>query len=435
MRNIEWLFFDVGSTLVDESKVYEYRMRMAAELAGVTYEYVYNTAMEFYKQNKKGDLETMKLLKVEKPKWKFEYETLYEDTEECLRNLSSKYKIGVIANQSLGTADRLEQFGVLKYIDLVVASAEEGVAKPNKEIFEIALNRAGCKPEQAIMIGDRIDNDIVPAKKLGMKTIWVKQGFGKYWNITSKEEKADYEVDSLAEICDVMLKNKPDIRSLLNTTQNTRDLGGYIKKDGEQTRYDSILRSDVQNYPSEEDLEYLKSKNITTIIDMRGQKDVDRKPSGFAERSDFTYHNFQINEGSGVPESVEAVPVGYMSIAKAEAMSKVFKCIANAKTGVMFNCTAGKDRTGVVAAILLLHAGVSDEDIIDDYVLTKEYGKARLELVHKNFPELDMNIVTPCERFMEKFLRLFRAEYGDANTYLKMLGLSEEEIKALRNKL
>ncbi len=223
--------------------------------------------------------------------------------------------------------------------------------------------------------------------------------------------------------------------SLLKTTQNTRDLGGYKKQDGGHTKYESILRSDVQNYPSEEDFEYLISKNITTIIDMRGAKDVERKPSGFFGKSDFAYYNFQIIEGSGVPESVEAVPVSYMSIAKAEAMPEVFKCIANVKTGVMFNCTAGKDRTGVVSAILLLHAGASDEDIIKDYVLTKEYGRERLELVHKNFPEIDMNIVTPCEMFMEEFLRLFRTEYGNTNSYFKSLGLSEDEIKALRDKL
>ena len=66
------------------------------------------------------------------------------------------------------------------------------------------------------------------------------------------------------------------VRSLLNTTENTRELGGYITKTGKQTRCESILRSDVQNYPSEEDIEFLKLKNITTIIDMRGQKDVDR---------------------------------------------------------------------------------------------------------------------------------------------------------------
>lgn len=225
------------------------------------------------------------------------------------------------------------------------------------------------------------------------------------------------------------------VRSLLSTTENTRDLGGYITRTGKQTRYESILRSDVQNYPSEEDIEFLKTKNITTIIDMRGQKDIDRKPSGFANRNDFEYYNFQISEGSGVPESVEAVPISYMSIARAKEIRNVFKCIANAKTGVMFNCTAGKDRTGVVSAILLLHAGVCDEDIVENYVLTKEYGKGRLELIHKNFPELDMNIVTPCKMFMEQFLRLFRTEYGDTDKYFRMIGLNDEEIKALRDKL
>ncbi|MBQ8278433.1 MAG: tyrosine-protein phosphatase [Roseburia sp.] len=223
--------------------------------------------------------------------------------------------------------------------------------------------------------------------------------------------------------------------SLLKTTQNTRELGGYQIQNGTLTKEGSILRSDVQNYPSREDFEYLRSKGITTIIDLRGQNDVDRKPSGFAGRKDFLYYNFQIDEGSGVPEMVEAVPHSYIDIAKAKAMPEVFRCIANAKSGVMFNCTAGKDRTGVVSAILLLHAGVSDKDIIENYVLTKEYGKERLALVHKNFPEIDMNIVTPCEWYMEEFLRLFREEYGDTTHYFKKIGLNDAEIRLMHAKL
>lgn len=136
-----------------------------------------------------------------------------------------------------------------------------------------------------------------------------------------------------------------------------------------------------------------------------------------------------------MPESPKAVPLSYMTIAKAKAMPEVFKCIANAKSGVMFNCTAGKDRTGVVSAILLLHAGVEDEDIIENYVLTKEYGKERLALMHENFPEINMNIITPCEWFMEEFLRLFRAEFGDTTQYFKKIGLSDEEIQLIRDKL
>ena len=203
-ENVKWLFFDVGSTLVNEERAYEHRMRDMAEAVDKPFEEIYEIAMDFYKQNKKGDLETAKLLGLPKPIWHCEDEVLYEDAKTCLEKLSRKYKIGVIANQSLGTEERLTQHGIMQYIDLVVASAEEGVAKPDKRIFEIALGRGSCEPGDAVMIGDRIDNDIVPANLSGMHTIWIKQGFGKYWNITQDIEKADLVVDSLTELCDIL---------------------------------------------------------------------------------------------------------------------------------------------------------------------------------------------------------------------------------------
>lgn len=61
---IKWLFFDVGSTLVDESKVYEDRMKRNSRLSGLTYEQIYKYAMSFYKENKKGDLEVARQLGV-----------------------------------------------------------------------------------------------------------------------------------------------------------------------------------------------------------------------------------------------------------------------------------------------------------------------------------------------------------------------------------
>ncbi|MDE6219818.1 MAG: HAD hydrolase-like protein [Lachnospiraceae bacterium] len=60
--------------------------------------------------------------------------------------------------------------------------------------YEIALERCNCESANAIMIGDRIDNDIVPAKRKGMNTIWIKQGFGQYWNIRQEIEKPDFVV-------------------------------------------------------------------------------------------------------------------------------------------------------------------------------------------------------------------------------------------------
>ena len=203
---IEWLFFDVGSTIINEQAAYEHRFKDIADSVHEPYEKVYKMAVEFYKQNKRGDLETANFFGVALPGWHKEDEILYDDAAKCLEVLSQSYKIGIIANQSLGTRERLEQHGILQYIDLVIASAEEGVAKPDKRIFEIALERSNCKPENAVMIGDRIDNDIIPANALGMHTIWLRQGFGKYWVVTEEMERADCTVDSLTELCDIFME-------------------------------------------------------------------------------------------------------------------------------------------------------------------------------------------------------------------------------------
>ena len=195
------IFFDVGSTLADESEAYAHRIRDAISGTAIPYQEFWDKMIDFYRQNKKGDLETLRYYGLEVPKWHKEDERLYPDAGDCLKRLKEKYKIGVIANQSLGTKDRLEAFGILKYIDLVIASAEEGVSKPDLRIFEIALERAGCRPENAVMVGDRLDNDISPAKKLGMTAIWITQGFSRYGTADGAAEQPDYIAGSLTEIC------------------------------------------------------------------------------------------------------------------------------------------------------------------------------------------------------------------------------------------
>ena len=203
MDGVKWLFFDIGSTLVDETKVYDDIFQKIAVAGGVSVEEVKTRAIEFYKQNKRGHREVIRLLGVDYPEWSPLYEELYPDTVKCLQILAKKYKLGIIANQIPGTEKRLEEMGIRRYFDVIVSSAEEGVAKPDPRIFNIALTRAGCAPEQAVMIGDRIDNDIVPAKQIGMKTVWIRQGVGKYWNIQGDSETPEYEVNSLSELLSI----------------------------------------------------------------------------------------------------------------------------------------------------------------------------------------------------------------------------------------
>lgn len=219
-------------------------------------------------------------------------------------------------------------------------------------------------------------------------------------------------------------------KSILETTFNTRDLGGYRSNVKTIfTKYNRIIRSDIQNYPSYRDIEFLKQQNITTVVDMRGVKDVGKTPSGFATAEGFEYYNIPIDEGSGIPESTDCVASSYMEIATAQNIKYVFKTIAKAKDGVIINCTAGKDRTGVVSALLLLLCGVSHEDIIYDYMITKICYKERFEIIHKNFPDVDMNIVIPNEKYMMGFLKLFLQRYNNLCEYLLSLDVTEDEIQ------
>ena len=200
-KEIRWIFFDIGSTLVDETECYKKRyveITVGTDISAQEFE---SKVIEFARQNKKGDHEAARFYGLVLPKWHGEAERLYPDAERVLAALKARgFRLGIIANQSAGTKERLLKWGILQYFDVIAASAEEGVAKPDVEIFLRALEKADCPPEKAVMVGDRLDNDIIPAKALGMKTVWVRQGFAQYAVPRSMKEEPDCTVESIGDV-------------------------------------------------------------------------------------------------------------------------------------------------------------------------------------------------------------------------------------------
>lgn len=252
-------------------------------------------------------------------------------------------------------------------------------------------------------------------------------------DICGKELQAWIEGNRYVDAYDWAWKKRAE--SLLETTLNTRELGGYRTRQGNMTKVDTLLRSDEQKQLSSRDIAYLSERQITTIIDMRTKKVTSHLPSPFANKTPFAYHNIPIEEGSGVPESMEAVPVSYMNIAGSANMRQIYRSIAQAPRGVLFHCSAGKDRTGVVSAILLLLADVRDRDIIENYMMTKECNVKRFARARQNHPDLDINIIIPREEFILRFLQLFREKYGNAENYMRSIGVLPDEIERIRGKL
>ena len=200
------LFFDVGYTLVIEDAVWEKRCQAQAEtqeakMLGLSARDIYYE-IENASISRKPQFRTLldKYNFKEVAPYRTELEKLYEEAPAIIKELCQKYELGIIANQLDGLKERLQAFDILKYFKYIISSWDVQLMKPDIRIFEYALDKANCNPQEACMIGDRLDNDILPAKALGMKTVWIKQGFGALQKPLSKLEEADYTINNLTEL-------------------------------------------------------------------------------------------------------------------------------------------------------------------------------------------------------------------------------------------
>lgn len=224
--------------------------------------------------------------------------------------------------------------------------------------------------------------------------------------------------------------------SLLETTLNTRDLGGHKTKDGKKTFFNRIYRSDYgKNPPNEKDINFLLSNGITTIIDIRSIENLSSNKNYFSQIDDFEYVNYPIKEGSQIPKSKEDVPKSYLEIACSKNIKNILEKIAKAESGVMFHCSAGKDRTGVVSAIIFMVCDVLEEEIIKDYIISKECLKDKFIEIQNNYPDIDINIVIPHEDYIINFMKLFYEKFDNISNYLEWIGLSRNDSNMIRDKL
>ena len=211
---MSWVFFDLGNTLIDESAPVADRIRLITEtLRAKGHEVspddldgaLTQALTEFAPRVVARALELLGVDATLEESfsgavYRKDLEAPYPDTPGTIRSLADSFSLGVIANQSEGTCGRLKSYGLLQYFSVVISSAEEGLEKPDRAIFQLATTKAGCEPEDAVMVGDRLDNEIAPAKALGFKTIRVLRGHSRFQRPRGADEEPDHTVTSLGEI-------------------------------------------------------------------------------------------------------------------------------------------------------------------------------------------------------------------------------------------
>lgn len=166
------------------------------------------------------------------------------------------------------------------------------------------------------------------------------------------------------------------------------------------------IRSDVPTVITDKDKEWLLNNNIRTIIDLRTKEEQDTKPCPLMYMEEFEYYTISLSGGRDVPATPELVPISYMDMVDGQ-MDKVMDIAINATSNVLYFCNMGKDRTGVVSAILLMRLGKSIEYIIEDYIKTYEKVESVLKAYVSANPETDINVITPKREHMETFLEMY----------------------------
>lgn len=155
-----------------------------------------------------------------------------------------------------------------------------------------------------------------------------------------------------------------------------------------------FIRSDVPIQVSESEREWLVSKGIITIIDLRTDEERSKKECPLEKDKRFQYYCMPVTGGNAVPKSVDDVSKSYVSMVDT-LLYNTIELILGAKSNVLYFCNAGKDRTGVVSAILLHRLGMSDEYIIDDYMKSETQLRSMLETFAKQNPEVNIDIIMP----------------------------------------
>lgn len=236
----------------------------------------------------------------------------------------------------------------------------------------------------------------------------------------------------------------------LSGAYNIRDLGGYRTHGGTATRFRRILRADAPHRLTGQDIDTLLDLGLKTVIDLRAPHEVLDAPSPLSTLHGLDYCNLPLFDALS-PDHLQAPahvldPVlnFYFSTlaARKTHIAEIFRTMAQSEPGVvMFNCTAGKDRTGLISALLLGNADVRAEDIVSDYAMTEPLISGLVDefiaLARNSGRDLDAyrRVLRARPETMTAVLAEITARHGSIRAYLADIGIGQTVRANLADRL
>lgn len=254
----------------------------------------------------------------------------------------------------------------------------------------------------------------------------------------------------------------------LEGTPNFRDLGGYETTDEQFVRWGLIYRSGVLTYLTPADLTYLAQTGIRVVCDFRTRQENEAAPekwipSAHVDKVSLPIGTETNKDGNATVQSMiaghptadqlrasMAKTYSNFAFSTAPQYAKLFTQLEEDRVPLLYHCTAGKDRTGVFSAFLLLTLGVPEKTVLEDYSLTNKYllDKPQSAAVQKMMTSTGTNTLatlTPEQRnillaadpeYLRSTLRAIESKYGSFDNYRRQeLHVSDDQATVLRSRL
>ena len=243
---------------------------------------------------------------------------------------------------------------------------------------------------------------------------------------------------------------------LFDGTSNTRELGGYKTEDGRSLKWGVLYRSDKLSELTDADQEYLLQLGIKRVIDFRSSEEKQNEPDQLP--STLKYIEMPIEADGAIRPKVEAILKGDLNEDVGAILVETNKEFISDFSGVykgfieslienqeptLFHCTAGKDRAGFAAALVLLAVGVPEKIVIEDYMKTNKYTEETIQdYINKinlySLGSVDAEILRPLlgveERFIRAALDEIKQKYGNVETFIRdELEIPDQSIIELKN--
>ena len=252
----------------------------------------------------------------------------------------------------------------------------------------------------------------------------------------------------------------------LDGGSNFRDIGGYPVADGRRVKRGLLFRSGAMTGLTEEDRSYLAQFGFAAVVDLRSSEEIELYPNHWAAQADLNYISvpysiMELTDQNSEDTQQKQVPRDYSTTYPLIAemikpqLKAYFKALVEKQAPIVVNCSAGQDRTGIAAALVLTALGVDESLIMEDYLLSTDFRRPKLESGDVNLQEAaktnafarmmldyakeqDQSKANPLitidgTPFLKFALEAIRSEHGSIEAFLiAELGVSIADLKRLK---